>query len=117
MSAYGCWVYSLKPNSENGVTEDLEDSSWSSTATATATATDTAVTFRTKEIRGTIKLQSHYDQEAFQRRAGSLGYLMQIAYQVSSSTTRRRIWFRNQSFMPLQFLFFKIVFENQNGVP
>lgn len=70
MSAYGCWVYSMKPPSENGVTEDLEES-----------RSSTAVIFRAKEIRGTIKLQSHYDQEAIQRRAGLLGYLMQIAYQ------------------------------------
>ncbi|RVW41572.1 hypothetical protein CK203_068159 [Vitis vinifera] len=71
MSAYGCWVYSMKPPSENGVTEDLEES-----------RSSTAVIFRAKEIRGTIKLQSHYDQEAIQRRAGLLGYLMQIAYQL-----------------------------------
>lgn len=71
MSAYGCWVYSLKPNTENGITEDLEER-----------ISSTAVIFRAKEIRGAIKLQSHYDQESIQRRAGSLGYLMQIAYQV-----------------------------------
>ncbi|CAK9152849.1 unnamed protein product [Ilex paraguariensis] len=76
VSAYGCFLYySNKLPSDNGergefVKRDVEESI--STYTVTSKA---------KGSMGTIKLQSHYDQEAIQERAGFWGYLMQILYQ------------------------------------
>ncbi|KAG7971140.1 hypothetical protein I3843_07G120800 [Carya illinoinensis] len=37
--------------------------------------------YREREIKATIKLQSHYTEEEIQQRAGCWGYLMQTAYQ------------------------------------
>ena len=45
--------------------------------------TENSVTYREKDVRGKIKLQSHYAQEEFKKRAGFWGYLMQTIYQVS----------------------------------
>ncbi|KAL6968695.1 hypothetical protein U1Q18_034492 [Sarracenia purpurea var. burkii] len=76
VSAHGCMIYYSKtPLCENGQTEvllgrDVEESFSAS-----------AVTFRVKQISSTIKLQSHYNQEAIQQRAGFWGYLMQTAFQ------------------------------------
>ncbi|KAK9266702.1 hypothetical protein L1049_007355 [Liquidambar formosana] len=75
ISAHGCWVCSHKPPPENGErTEFLERDLEGTGSTA-------AVTFRAKEFRGAIKLQSHCDQEEIQQRAGFWGYLMQTIYQ------------------------------------
>ncbi|XP_062143808.1 uncharacterized protein LOC133851407 isoform X3 [Alnus glutinosa] len=74
VSAYGCWLSSQKPSSGNGRAEflrrDLEES-----------RTTNSITYREKEIEGTIKLQSHYAEEQIQKRAGFWGYLMQTAFQ------------------------------------
>ncbi|XP_047316652.1 uncharacterized protein LOC124920251 [Impatiens glandulifera] len=71
VSAHGCMIYYSKKNStENGHT--IEESNINAGA----------LTFRAKELRATIKLQSHYNEEANQYRAGFGGYLMQIAYQI-----------------------------------
>ncbi|GFZ13665.1 hypothetical protein Acr_23g0020500 [Actinidia rufa] len=72
VSAHGCMVYYSKklPASENGQKEELLRRDVEST-----------LAIGVKEIRGTIKLQSHYDREAIQQRAGFWGYLMQTAYQ------------------------------------
>ncbi|GMY17127.1 Protein rolling protein [Fagus crenata] len=75
VSAYGCWLSSLKPRSDNGaraefLRRDLEESN-----------TTNSISYREKEIKGTIKLQSHYAEEEIRQRAGCWGYLMQIAFQ------------------------------------
>ncbi|KAK3034664.1 hypothetical protein RJ639_033619 [Escallonia herrerae] len=76
VSAHGCVLYyTRKLPYENGVREefpkrDLEEN-----------ISSDAVTSKVKECRGTIKLQSHYNQEAIRERAGFWGYLMQTAYQ------------------------------------
>lgn len=78
VSANGCMVcYWKKPpfasvQREEFLRRDVEESQSICT---------NAMTFRAKEMSGTIKLQSHYDQEAIEQRAGFWGYLMQIAYQ------------------------------------
>lgn len=83
MSAYGWWLSTNKPPSENGtraesvIIRDVED--------------DNGIvnTYRQKGIiDGTIKLQSHYAQEEIQHRAGFWGYLMLIAFQVSQPRSR-----------------------------
>ncbi|GLU16695.1 hypothetical protein SLE2022_331130 [Rubroshorea leprosula] len=68
VSAYGCWVYS-KETPENGIRDAEEGSMVAS------------VTYGEKEVRGKIKLQSHYTEEVIQQRAGFYGYLLQIVYQ------------------------------------
>lgn len=45
--------------------------------------TANTVTYREKESKGSIKLQSHYAEEEIQKRAGFWGYLMQTIYQVN----------------------------------
>ncbi|KAF5455455.1 hypothetical protein F2P56_025028 [Juglans regia] len=75
LSAYGCWLSSQTPPSENGASaeflrRDLEES-----------RTTNFNTYREREIKGTIKPQSHYTEEEIQQRAGFWGYLMQTAYQ------------------------------------
>uniref|UniRef100_A0A5B6Z2N5 Uncharacterized protein n=2 Tax=Davidia involucrata TaxID=16924 RepID=A0A5B6Z2N5_DAVIN len=72
VSAHGCMLYySTKPPSSDNGERDVEQS-----------ISTNAVTFTPKEIRASsIKLQSHYDQEAVLQRAGFWGYLMQTAYQ------------------------------------
>ncbi|XP_041022132.1 uncharacterized protein LOC121263350 isoform X2 [Juglans microcarpa x Juglans regia] len=75
VSGYGCWLSSQTPLSENGTRDeflrrDFEES-----------GTTNSISYREKVIEGTIKLQSHYAEEEFQRRAGFWGYLMQVAYQ------------------------------------
>lgn len=82
VSAYGCWLSSQKPSSENGaraefLRRDLEES-----------RTTNSITYREKEIKGAIKLQSHYAEEQIQNRAGFWGYLMQTAFQVSPSISQ-----------------------------
>ncbi|KAL5792020.1 hypothetical protein ACOSP7_000614 [Xanthoceras sorbifolium] len=75
ISSYGCWVYSKGLHSENGnvnefLRRDVEENITAST-----------MTYRKNEIKGSIKLQSHYAHEEFQQRAGFWGYLMQTIYQ------------------------------------
>ncbi|XP_057509401.1 uncharacterized protein LOC130792012 [Actinidia eriantha] len=72
VSAHGCMVYYSKkpPASESGQKEEL-----------LRRDVESNLAIGVKEIRGTIKLQSHYDLEAIQQRAGFWGYLMQTAYQ------------------------------------
>ncbi|KAF8401240.1 hypothetical protein HHK36_012172 [Tetracentron sinense] len=75
ISAHGCWNYSKEPLTKNEernefLTRDLAESK-----------SATTITFRTDKVRGTIKLQSHHDQEETERRAGFWGYLMQAMYQ------------------------------------
>ncbi|XP_044493338.1 uncharacterized protein LOC123216819 [Mangifera indica] len=75
VSAYGCWVYRKDPPSANGVrdefvTTDIEES-----------ITTNTLTYGENEVRGSIKLQSHYAEEVIQHRAGFWGYLMQTIYQ------------------------------------
>jgi len=78
ISAYGCFV-SLKKPAASGKGEnpvflegDVEE-----------TGTATSITYKEKESRSTVRLQSHRAEEAIQERAGFWGYLMQIIYQVS----------------------------------
>ncbi|XWS46505.1 hypothetical protein CRYUN_Cryun14cG0073100 [Craigia yunnanensis] len=75
ISAYGCWVCLTTPLPENSARDeflkgDVEEG-----------RTTNSVTYREKDVRGKIKLQSHYAQEEFQQRAGFCGYLMQTIYQ------------------------------------
>ncbi|EEF47198.1 uncharacterized protein LOC8265907 [Ricinus communis] len=71
-SGYGCWISS---RSENGETaEPLRRGMEYVEVT-------NSVTYRVQGTKGTIKLQSHYAQEAFRLRAGFWGYLMQSIYQ------------------------------------
>lgn len=77
MSAYGCWMTSMQPLPESGATSvllqrDVEEN-----------GTSTSITYKGKDITGTIKLQSHYTEDAIRQRAGFWGYLMQTIYQVS----------------------------------
>ncbi|KAA8543002.1 hypothetical protein F0562_021503 [Nyssa sinensis] len=76
VSAHGCMVYySKKPPPDNREKEDFLKTD------VEESISTNAVTFRAKEFKGTIKLQSHYDQEAIGHIAGFWGYLMQTAYQ------------------------------------
>ncbi|XP_052173663.1 uncharacterized protein LOC127788950 [Diospyros lotus] len=76
VSANGCVVYySKKLPSDNGKREELLI-----TDVEQNVSTD-ALAFGTNQIRGTIKLQSHCDQEAVQQKAGFWGYLMLATYQ------------------------------------
>ncbi|XWS76705.1 hypothetical protein CRYUN_Cryun01aG0200600 [Craigia yunnanensis] len=75
ISAYGCWMCLSTTLPENGARDeflkrDVEEGK-----------TENSVTYQEKDVRGKIKLQSHYAQEEFQRRAGFWGYLMQTIYQ------------------------------------
>ncbi|XP_030948087.1 uncharacterized protein LOC115972080 [Quercus lobata] len=75
VSAYGCWISTQKPRSDNGaraefLRRDLEEN-----------RTTNSITYRERETKGTIKLQSHYTEEEIRKRAGFWGYLMQTAYQ------------------------------------
>ncbi|KAJ8899026.1 hypothetical protein K2173_008849 [Erythroxylum novogranatense] len=71
ISTYGCFLSTSQPSSENGVTErDVEEIGILS-----------SITYRSKENRSTVKLQSHYAEEAARQRAGFWGYLMQSIYQ------------------------------------
>ncbi|XP_021676181.2 uncharacterized protein LOC110661743 [Hevea brasiliensis] len=75
ISGYGCWLVSKQLPSENEETAgflrtDVEDNE-----------TTNSTTLRKKEIKGTIKLQSHYAEEAIRLRAGFWGYLMQTIFQ------------------------------------
>ena len=78
ISAYGCIVYYSKelPISNGKSAEfgkiDEEESVSSSTVNVMSYC---------KGDKQDIKLQSHYDQEYIQQRAGFWGYLMQTAYQ------------------------------------
>lgn len=72
VSAHACWGYSNKTHAENGertdsLRRDLEENE--------------STKFKAKDSRGAIKLQSHYDEEESQKRAGFWGYLMQTIYQ------------------------------------
>lgn len=62
-----------KETPENGIRDAEEGSMVSS------------VSYGEKEVRGKIKLQSHYAEEVIQQRAGFYGYLLQIVYQVGLS--------------------------------
>ncbi|KAK0581514.1 hypothetical protein LWI29_014690 [Acer saccharum] len=76
VSSYGCWVYSKGHPFENGTNNeflmrsDIEEN-----------ITTNVTTYGVKEIRGNIKLQSHYTREEIQQRAGFWGYFMQTMYQ------------------------------------
>ncbi|KAK9202032.1 hypothetical protein WN944_017241 [Citrus x changshan-huyou] len=75
ISAYGCWVYTKGHPSANGVRyeilkRDMEEN-----------IITNGMTYREKETKGNIKLQSHYVEEEIQQRAGFWGYLMQTVYQ------------------------------------
>ncbi|XP_043711530.1 uncharacterized protein LOC122660336 isoform X2 [Telopea speciosissima] len=73
ISAHGCWTCSKKPEYEEGdhlLKRDTEEFNKSKTSTSS----------RTNKIKGTIKLQSHQEQET-EHKAGFWGYLMQAIYQ------------------------------------
>ncbi|XP_057963592.1 uncharacterized protein LOC131154833 [Malania oleifera] len=71
ISAYGCWEYSNRPSDSQNEERATEDS----------TISTNSLVFKAKGCGNNIKLQSHQDEEELQRRAGFLGYLMQILYQ------------------------------------
>ncbi|XAR61461.1 hypothetical protein NMG60_11035167 [Bertholletia excelsa] len=79
VSAHGCMVYYSRDPPRDYVQReefpgrDVENS-----------MSNSLLTFSAEQIRSNIKLQSHYDQEAMQQRAGFWGYLMQISYQTSA---------------------------------
>ncbi|KAJ4727882.1 Protein rolling protein [Melia azedarach] len=75
ISAYGCWVYSKEHPLANGVKDEFLKRDEEEIITANT------VTYREKESKGSIKLQSHYAEEEIQKRAGFWGYLMQTIYQ------------------------------------
>ncbi|XP_043723842.1 uncharacterized protein LOC122670888 [Telopea speciosissima] len=77
ISAYGWWTCFKKPEYEEGdhlQKRDLEENNKSATS----------ISLTTNQIRGTIKLQSHWEQEETLQRAGFWGYLMQTIYQTSA---------------------------------
>ena len=83
VSAYGCWQFFSKPPVDNGGRAEFlrrEEEERMST---------NSITYKEKEIKGSIKLQSRYAEEEFQHRAGFWGYLMQTTYQVGQSQTHR----------------------------
>ncbi|KAK6941129.1 hypothetical protein RJ641_030660 [Dillenia turbinata] len=69
VSAHGCWEYLNKPSN---VRRDVEESM----------STTDNTTYHAAEYKHNVKLQSHYDQEKNQQKAGCCGYLMQILYQM-----------------------------------
>ncbi|OMO64087.1 hypothetical protein CCACVL1_22066 [Corchorus capsularis] len=75
ISAYGCWVCLSAHHPENGSSDEFLKRDMEEGATANY------VSYREKDVRGKIKLQSHCAQEEFQQRAGFWGYLMQTIYQ------------------------------------
>ncbi|XP_017969830.1 PREDICTED: uncharacterized protein LOC18613775 isoform X2 [Theobroma cacao] len=75
ISAYGCWVCLSTPLPENGARDEFLKRDFEEGTTANS------VNYQEKDVRGKIKLQSHYAQEEFQQRAGFWGFLMQTIYQ------------------------------------
>nr|KJB49744.1 hypothetical protein B456_008G136300 [Gossypium raimondii] len=75
ISAYGCWVCFTTPLPENSLRDEFVKTDVEEGRIANS------VTYQAKNVWCKIKLQSHYAQEEFQRRAGFWGYLMQIIYQ------------------------------------
>ncbi|KAJ8898997.1 hypothetical protein K2173_008820 [Erythroxylum novogranatense] len=74
ISTYGCFLSASQPSFGNGVTKtDVEEVGILS-----------SITYREKEARATIKLQSRSADEVARQRAGFWGYLMQILYQTSA---------------------------------
>ncbi|KDP28315.1 hypothetical protein JCGZ_14086 [Jatropha curcas] len=71
-SAYGCWISSMQIPSEIFRT-DVEEST-----------TASPITYKEIVAKGSIKLQSHYAEEAIRLRAGFWGYFMQTIYQTSA---------------------------------
>ncbi|KAJ4968388.1 hypothetical protein NE237_015089 [Protea cynaroides] len=74
ISAHGCWTCSKKPEYEESdhlLKRNLEECNKSSTT----------ISFRSNKIKGTIKLQSHQEQEETEQRAGFWGCLMGTIYQ------------------------------------
>ncbi|KAK6937222.1 hypothetical protein RJ641_030730 [Dillenia turbinata] len=70
VSAHGCWTFLNKPSSN--VRRDVEESM----------STTSNTTYYSTEYKHNVKLQSHYDREKNQQKAGCCGYLMQILYQM-----------------------------------
>ncbi|KDO86851.1 hypothetical protein CISIN_1g014565mg [Citrus sinensis] len=75
ISAYGCWVYTKGHPSANGVRYEILKRYMEENIITNG------MTYREKETKGNIKLQSHYVEEEIQQRAGFWGYLMQTVYQ------------------------------------
>ncbi|KAK8654415.1 hypothetical protein V6N13_128383 [Hibiscus sabdariffa] len=75
ISAYGCWVCLSTPLPENAASAEFLKVEMGECRIANS------ATCHVKNVWGKIKLQSHYAQEEFQRRAGFWGYLMQTIYQ------------------------------------
>ena len=79
VSAYGCWQFLHKPPIEiEARAEILERDLEQSTSIMTPT-------YKEKETKHSIELQSRYTEREFQQRAGFLGYLMQTTYQVGQA--------------------------------
>lgn len=79
ISAHGCWQYLKKAPLENGemaefLRRDLEES-----------VPTSSISYKEKEIKGSIRLQHQYVEEEFIQRVGFWGYLMQITYQVGQT--------------------------------
>lgn len=81
ISAYGCWVYTKGHPSANGVRYEILKRYMEENIITNG------MTYREKETKGNIKLQSHYVEEEIQQRAGFWGYLMQTVYQVIHQDT------------------------------
>ncbi|XP_042476110.1 uncharacterized protein LOC122057852 [Macadamia integrifolia] len=98
VSAHGCWTSFQKTEYEEGDNvqkRDLEECNGSSTT----------ISFRTNKIRGTIKLQSHWEQEETAQRAGFWGYLMQTIYQTCAGAvmiTDIVFWFLIVPFLSIE---------------
>uniref|UniRef100_A0A2P2KEN0 Uncharacterized protein MANES_01G232800 n=1 Tax=Rhizophora mucronata TaxID=61149 RepID=A0A2P2KEN0_RHIMU len=78
-SAYGCWVSSIKPSSENEAPVEFLKRDAEENGPAAA-----SLNYRDKEIRVTIQLQSRCAEPAIRQRAGFWGYFMQSVYQTSA---------------------------------
>ncbi|KAA8549035.1 hypothetical protein F0562_000719 [Nyssa sinensis] len=78
ISARGCWMYLKKPLPKNEERDEFLNKDWGENGSKTI------VTSGAKEIKGTIKLPSLYNQEEFDQRAGIWEYLMQTIYQTSA---------------------------------
>ncbi|XP_010270922.1 PREDICTED: uncharacterized protein LOC104607104 [Nelumbo nucifera] len=98
-SVHGCLMHSKRPWTENDenngyLKSDLEGRNSTST-----------INLRTHKVRGTIKLQSHHEQDATEQRAGFWGYLMQTIFQTCAGAvilTDVVFWFVIVPFLSIQ---------------